>query len=647
MDSEQPRAPDVEEALPDPPDDDVLHRLISDEMGDKVAEVMRLTRRAQEAWHRSRHPDEGLRERKRRLTRQLISDAATTMFATRGFDNVRVAEVADRVGVSEKTIYNYFPTKESMVLDTADETVEALAQALRDRRPEESLTETVVAAIKADTERYDQAPDALVEFMPAFVSMIEGTPALRAAWLELHDRLAKVARDELAAQAGVDPRDPEPTAAGRALAGLAEVALQSRVRHIREGLRGAALSDAVNGDPGARRPVAGDGPVVVQPPGPGGACQAPGTRRRRGRGADPRAGGQGDGAGPSGLQAGGPPGPRGRQAGQGRRAGPARSQAAQTGGALNGVPSVAVLGPGGVGGFVAAALARARVNVVVVAREPAATALSLTGMTVRSAALGNFVAHPGVVAGLNEPVDVLLVATKATGLEAALDQIHAQPRLVVPLLNGVEHLAVLRQRFGRERVVAGVIRIESDRPRPGEIVQTSPGAGSTSPALVRRSWSWPRPWRAPASPPGRGLGGQRDVVQADAPVRAGSDHQRRGPPARVRALGPAVALRAGQRRGRDRARRRGRGRHAAAGGDDRRAGVGPRRAGLLDAARHRRRPRAGAGRDRRRGPAGRRPPRDPLPDDQLADRAGGSARRGARATPAYATLTPALAYAAR
>jgi AcrR family transcriptional regulator len=248
MDTEKPSAPDLEESLPDPPDDDVLHRLITDEMGDTIAEVMRLTRRAQEAWHRSRYPDEGLRERKRRLTRQLISDAATTMFATRGFANVRVAEVADRVGVSEKTIYNYFPTKEAMVLDTADETVEALAQALRDRGPEESLTETVVAAIKADTERYDQAPDELVEFMPAFVSMIEETPALRAAWLELHDRLAKVARDELAAQAGVDPRDPEPTAAGRALAGLAEVALQSRVRHIREGRRGAELSDAVNED---------------------------------------------------------------------------------------------------------------------------------------------------------------------------------------------------------------------------------------------------------------------------------------------------------------------------------------------------------------------------------------------------------------
>jgi 2-dehydropantoate 2-reductase len=140
------------------------------------------------------------------------------------------------------------------------------------------------------------------------------------------------------------------------------------------------------------------------------------------------------------------------------------------------VPSIAVLGSGGVGGFVAAALSRAHANVVIVAREPAATALTLTGLTVRSAALGAFTARPGVVAELTEPVDVLLVATKATGLAQALERIRSDPGLVVPLLNGVEHLRTLRARFGDERVTAGVIRIESDRPRPGEIVQTSPAA---------------------------------------------------------------------------------------------------------------------------------------------------------------------------
>jgi AcrR family transcriptional regulator len=248
MDNEHVAPERDDEVLAETAGEELLDRLISDEMGEKIAQVMRAARRAQEAWHRTRNPNEGLRERKRRLTRQLISDAATAMFATRGFDNVKVAEVADRVGVSEKTVYNYFPTKESLVLDTADEAVERMARALRERAPDESPTAAVVQAIKEDTARFDEAPEELVEFIPLFLSMVDSTPALRAAWLELQDRLAAVAREELAIQAGVDPRDPEPMAAGRALAGLAEVAMDSRIRRIRDGLRGEELHRAVDED---------------------------------------------------------------------------------------------------------------------------------------------------------------------------------------------------------------------------------------------------------------------------------------------------------------------------------------------------------------------------------------------------------------
>jgi 2-dehydropantoate 2-reductase len=136
--------------------------------------------------------------------------------------------------------------------------------------------------------------------------------------------------------------------------------------------------------------------------------------------------------------------------------------------------SVAVLGAGGVGGFVAAALARTGANVVVVAREDTAAQLRERGFTVTSRVLGDFNARPAAVAELSEEVDCLLVATKATGLSAALGRIRATPRLVVPLLNGLDHLEVLRERFGADHVAAGVIRIESDRPAPGVIVQGSP-----------------------------------------------------------------------------------------------------------------------------------------------------------------------------
>lgn len=238
--------------IPPEPDDQeneaLLDGLIGEEMGDQVAAVMRRVRRAHEAWYRSQHPDEGLRERKRRLTRQLISDAATALFATRGFDDVKVAEVARRVGVSEKTIYNYFPTKESMVLDDVDEMIEGVARALRERASSESLTDAVVNALEAESARYDTGSDELAEMIPTFVEMIEGTPSLHAAWLEVHERLARVVTEELAAQAGVDPHDPEPTIAGRALVGLTEISMQSRVRHTQAGLRGQELHEAVMRD---------------------------------------------------------------------------------------------------------------------------------------------------------------------------------------------------------------------------------------------------------------------------------------------------------------------------------------------------------------------------------------------------------------
>src|SRR5205814_9724881 len=76
---------------------------------------------------------EGLRERKKRQTRQQLTDTATEMFLERGFDNVRVAEIAQACGVSEKTVFNYFPTKESLIVDQPDVALAALRTGLADR----------------------------------------------------------------------------------------------------------------------------------------------------------------------------------------------------------------------------------------------------------------------------------------------------------------------------------------------------------------------------------------------------------------------------------------------------------------------------------------------------------------------------------
>jgi 2-dehydropantoate 2-reductase len=133
----------------------------------------------------------------------------------------------------------------------------------------------------------------------------------------------------------------------------------------------------------------------------------------------------------------------------------------------------AILGPGGVGGFLAAALARAGGSVTVVAREETAAAIAHDGIRVRSVRLGDFFARPAAVAQLAGVIDALIVATKAVGLEDALERVRElEPKIVLPLLNGLDHLDVLRERYG-SRAVAGSIRIESTRVATGEVEQTS------------------------------------------------------------------------------------------------------------------------------------------------------------------------------
>jgi 2-dehydropantoate 2-reductase len=135
---------------------------------------------------------------------------------------------------------------------------------------------------------------------------------------------------------------------------------------------------------------------------------------------------------------------------------------------------IAVLGPGGVGGLMAAVLDRAGTDVTVVARASTAEEVRRRGLLLDSVRFGEFVAHPKAGDLLAERVDALIVATKAAGLQSALERIAAPPGLVLPLLNGLDHIALLRERFAADSVLAGAIRVESDRPAPGVVVHTSP-----------------------------------------------------------------------------------------------------------------------------------------------------------------------------
>ena len=196
---------------------------------------------------------EGLRDRKKRVLRQLISDTATRMFLERGFDEVKVSEIAEACEVSEKTIYNYFPTKESLLFDREEDMAAMIHDALRDRDGR-ALTDAALAMVEDEVDRiyrgWGSSVDAsgAVASIERFSALIETTPALVAAQHGMMERLTEAAAAALAERAGIDPEDPEAQMAALLVVGLWRALFVSMRRHARSGADAAEVERAVRED---------------------------------------------------------------------------------------------------------------------------------------------------------------------------------------------------------------------------------------------------------------------------------------------------------------------------------------------------------------------------------------------------------------
>jgi 2-dehydropantoate 2-reductase len=141
--------------------------------------------------------------------------------------------------------------------------------------------------------------------------------------------------------------------------------------------------------------------------------------------------------------------------------------------------NVAVLGPGGVGGFLGALLARAGDSVLVLAGDDTSRAIDADGLRVESRKFGNFAVSVPTASRLTRPVDACFITVKATHLQAAVERVPATALgsgLAIPFLNGLEHVDFLRTVYPPSSVVAATIRIETTRAAAGLIRQTSPFA---------------------------------------------------------------------------------------------------------------------------------------------------------------------------
>ncbi|MET8975882.1 2-dehydropantoate 2-reductase [Streptomyces sp. NPDC004539] len=141
--------------------------------------------------------------------------------------------------------------------------------------------------------------------------------------------------------------------------------------------------------------------------------------------------------------------------------------------------TVAILGPGGVGGLLAALLSRAGHRVICLSGEDTAATLREHGIRVRSGHFGDFTAPVEADTELRTPADAVLITVKQTALDDALKRVPSEvlgDALLVPFLNGVEHPAALRAHHRRELVAPAVIRVESTRTAPGVVDHGSPFA---------------------------------------------------------------------------------------------------------------------------------------------------------------------------
>jgi AcrR family transcriptional regulator len=204
---------------------------------------------------------EGLRERKKRLMREQLSDTAARMFMERGFDGLRVAEVAEACGVSEKTVFNYFPTKEALLLDRLGATMTALRDGLSDPAvpPVEAALKMLDAELAGMTAGAAADPAAWSAAHRRFGDLIDAAPSLRAYRNDTMDRFVTVAAEVLAGRAGMAADDPEPQIAAAALLGLWRVQFQSLRRHLDTPAAVPAIRERVRADVRRAARVVADG----------------------------------------------------------------------------------------------------------------------------------------------------------------------------------------------------------------------------------------------------------------------------------------------------------------------------------------------------------------------------------------------------
>lgn len=129
----------------------------------------------------------GLREMTRRMVRTQIAETAMTLFVANGFEQTTVEQIAGAVGMSGRSVFRYFPTKEDMVVGHMDEIGDRLAEALATRPLDEAPWTALRHAMQPHLDELTADTDTNI----AVARMLDATPALRPSLLNKRARWAE------------------------------------------------------------------------------------------------------------------------------------------------------------------------------------------------------------------------------------------------------------------------------------------------------------------------------------------------------------------------------------------------------------------------------------------------------------------------
>jgi AcrR family transcriptional regulator len=175
---------------------------------------------------------EGLRERKKRETRDAITRAAWRLFARRGFDAVTVADIARAAKVSEKTVYNYFPAKEDLVFGAGMQRTAALIEAVEARPEGASIVEPFRRWTMDYLDRVEHDP---VDAITAIPRLVMRSDQLRARLFIGWEQEAALLGPVIAEQAGESESALVPMVVARTLAWTHRVIFRAAFTRLIEG----------------------------------------------------------------------------------------------------------------------------------------------------------------------------------------------------------------------------------------------------------------------------------------------------------------------------------------------------------------------------------------------------------------------------